>query len=161
MLPMDVPAKRQRHPLGHEQRSLTGAQSSPGARDRGHRWLMGLEDGSGIPHQAVAGAPPVTRDGGAFGYVAAEGPPPAGGSSNLRPRRRWGDRAPRAGGPPPPCVRGHREAARHLRQAGLRVAGHVITPRNLGCSRQVRARYVAVCRWPVISLSLTGKPVIF
>ena len=130
MLPMDVPAKRQRHPLGHEQRSLTGAQSSPGARDRGHRWLMGLEDGSGIPHQAVAGAPPVTRDGGAFGYVAAEGPPPAGGSSNLRPRRRWGDRAPRAGGPPPPCVRGHREAARHLRQAGLRVADHVITLRE-------------------------------
>ena len=34
---------------------------------------MGLGDGSGIPHQAVAGAPPVTRDGGAFGYVAAEG----------------------------------------------------------------------------------------
>lgn len=35
---------------------------------------MGLGDGSGIPHQAVAGAPPVTRDGGAFGYVAAEDP---------------------------------------------------------------------------------------
>ncbi len=35
---------------------------------------MGLGDGSGILHQAVAGAPPVTRDGGAFGYVAAEDP---------------------------------------------------------------------------------------
>ena len=35
---------------------------------------MGLGDGSGIPHQAVAGAPPVTRDGGASGYVAAEDP---------------------------------------------------------------------------------------
>ena len=34
---------------------------------------MGLGGGSGIPHQAVAGAPPVTRDGGASGYVAAEG----------------------------------------------------------------------------------------
>lgn len=31
---------------------------------------MGLGDGSGVPRQAVAGAPPVTRDGGAFGYVA-------------------------------------------------------------------------------------------
>ena len=37
MLPMGIPAKRQRHPLGHEQRSLTGAPSSPGTRDRGHR----------------------------------------------------------------------------------------------------------------------------
>ena len=101
----------------------------PGIADIG---LMGLGDGSGIPHQAVAGAPPVTRDGGAFGYVAAEGPPSADGSPNLRPRRRWGDRAPRAGGPPPPCVRGHREAARHLRQAGLQVVGHVITLRELG-----------------------------
>ena len=64
--------------MGHEQRTLTGSIFSR-TRDRGHRWLMGLEDGSGIPHQAVAGAPPVTRDGGAFGYVAAEGPlQPAG-----------------------------------------------------------------------------------
>ena len=39
----------------------------PGIADIG---LMGLGDGSGIPHQAVAGAPPVTRDGGASGYVA-------------------------------------------------------------------------------------------
>ena len=46
------------------------------------------------------------------------------------PRRGGGDRAPRAGGPPPPRVRGHREAARHLRQAGLRVADHVITLRE-------------------------------
>ena len=34
---------------------------------------MGLGDSLGILHQAVAGAPPVTRDGGVFGYVAAEG----------------------------------------------------------------------------------------
>ena len=37
MLPMGIPAKRRRHPLGHEQRSLTGAPSSPSTRDRGHR----------------------------------------------------------------------------------------------------------------------------
>lgn len=52
---------------------------------------MGLGDGSGILHQAVAGAPPVTRDGGAFGYVAAEDPPyPLRGraSRDRRPRRR-------------------------------------------------------------------------
>ena len=41
-----------------------------------------------------------------------------------------GDRAPRAGGPPPPRARGHRGAARHLRQVGLRVADHVITLRE-------------------------------
>ena len=34
---------------------------------------MGLGSSSSIPHQAVAGALPVTRDGGASGYVAAEG----------------------------------------------------------------------------------------
>ena len=34
---MGIPAKRRRHPLGHEQRSLTGAPSSPGTQDRGHR----------------------------------------------------------------------------------------------------------------------------
>ena len=34
---------------------------------------MGLGDSSGVPHQAVAGASPVTRDGSVFGYVAAEG----------------------------------------------------------------------------------------
>ena len=34
MLPMDIPAKRRRHPLGHEQRSLTGSIFSrcPGSR---------------------------------------------------------------------------------------------------------------------------------
>ena len=41
-----------------------------------------------------------------------------------------GDRAPRAGGPSPPRARGHRGAARHLRQVGLRVADHVITLRE-------------------------------
>ncbi len=35
---------------------------------------MGLGGSSGIPRQAVAGAPPAARDGGASGYVAAEGP---------------------------------------------------------------------------------------
>ena len=48
----------------------------------------------------------------------------------LRRRTRGGDRAPRAGGPPPPRVRGHREAARHLRQARLQAADHVITLRE-------------------------------
>ena len=41
-----------------------------------------------------------------------------------------GDRAPRAGGPPLSRARGHRGAARHLRQVGLRVADHVITLRE-------------------------------
>ena len=38
------------------------------------------------------------------------------------PRRGRGDRVPRAGGPPPPRTRGHREAARHLRYVRRRVA---------------------------------------
>ena len=69
------------------------------------------------------------------------GSPGAGGTTTRRPGRAAqgsrtggttgrGGRAPRAGGPPPPRVRGHREAARHLRQAGLRVADHVITLRE-------------------------------
>ena len=61
-----------------------------------------------------------TRGGGLDGDHAPGGPPRRGG----------GDRAPRTGGPPPTRVRGHREAARHLRQAGLRVADHVITLRE-------------------------------
>ena len=59
--------------------------------------------------------------------------------ADARGRPRRGPRArasstgrgrPGAGVPPPPRVRGHREAARHLRQAGLRVADHVITLRE-------------------------------
>ena len=86
----------------------------------------------------------------------ARGRPRRGPRARGPPRRGGGDRAPRAGGPPPPRVRGHREAARHLRQAGLRVADHVITLREfrvptsrgsptwrtarLGCRRARRGR---------------------
>ena len=128
---MDIPAKRRRHPLGHEQRSLTGSIFSryPGSRTSD---LWGSETAPASLTRPLQALLPVTRDGGAFGYVAVEGPLQLAGAPNLRPRRRWGDRAPRAGRPPPPCVRGHREAARHLRQAGLRVVGHVITLREFG-----------------------------
>ena len=57
--------------------------------------------------------------------AASRGTTGPGASSRGR-----GARAPRAGGPPPPRARGHRGAARHLRQVGLRVADHVITLRE-------------------------------
>ena len=115
---------------------------------------MGLGDGSGIPHQAVAGAPPVTRDGGAFGYVAAEGPlQPAGlrifglGDAGATERHaREGHR--------PPRVRGHREAARHLRQIGLQVAGHVITLREFGLFEADTSSLC--CHLPVVGHFITA-----
>ena len=90
---------------------------------------MGLGGGSGILHQAVAGALPVTRDGGASGYVAAE----AASSrrvSESSASATLGRPSTTRGRATAPRVRGHREAARHLRQAGLRVADHVITFRE-------------------------------
>ena len=128
---MDIPAKRQRHPLGHEQRSLTGAPSSPSTRDRGHQ-TYGARRRLRHPSPGRCRRASCHARWWRLWLRGRRRPPPAGGSSNLRPRRRWGDRAPRAGGPPPSRVRGHREAARHLRQIGLRVAGHVITLRELG-----------------------------
>ena len=116
--------------MGHEQRSLTGAQSSPGARDRGHR-TYGARRRLRHPSPGRCGRASCHARWWRLWLRGRRRPPPAGGSPNLRPRRRWDDLA-RAGGPPPPRVRGHREAARHLRQAGLQVVGHVITLRELG-----------------------------
>ena len=75
-------------------------------------------------------SPRRARAGGVAAQADARERPRRGLRARRPPRRGGGDRAPRAGGPPPPRVRGHRETARHLRQAGLRVADHVITLRE-------------------------------
>ncbi len=156
MLPMDIPAKRRRHPLGHEQRSLTGSIFSR-TRDRGHRWLMGLEDGSGIPHQAVAGAPPVTRDGGAFGYVAlGDGrlqlaDPRVFGLGDAGATVREGHRLPRARSPGG-SVTSSTDWATGCRPR--RVVGHVIAPREFGLFEAGTSSLR--CRLPVVGHFITA-----
>lgn len=105
---------------------------------------MGLGGGSGILHQAVAGALPVTRDGGAFGYVAAEGRLQLAGLRIFG----LGD----TGATEHHARKGHRPRACEVTgrqrdifdRLGYGLSATSSPPGNLGCLRLVRARYVAV-----------------
>ena len=131
---MDISAKRRRHPLGHEQRSLTGAPSSPGTRDRGRR-TYGARRQLRYPSPGRCGRASCRARWWRLWLRGRRGPPPAGGSPSLRPRRHWGDRAPRAGGPPPPRARSPGGSATSSTDwatgcRSRRVVGHVITLRE-------------------------------